>query len=126
MGKRVGLDSWTIIELTKNPAQDGKNKMPFPSPIMAGEVVKRFIDLTGALKVSTLKKLAKAVKNPDTQKILTKLADKNSPDFKNMTKQNWGLFNVLENYNIDLSLEELVDVSDRIKPRFYTIASSNR
>lgn len=124
--KRVGLDSWTIVELNKNPAQDGNNKMPFPSPIMAGEVVKRFIDLSGMLKVSTLRKLAKVVNNFEIKEALTKMTEKNNKDFVNMQNQNWCLFHLIENYNIELSLEELVDISDRIKPRFYTIASSKR
>jgi len=54
------------------------------------------------------------------------MTEKKNKDFINMTNQNWCLFNLIENYNIDLSLEELVDISDRIKPRFYTIASSKR
>jgi len=43
-----------------------------------------------------------------------------------MVSKRWSLIQLIENYNITLELSELIDVCERIKPRYFTISSSER
>lgn len=57
---------------------------------------------------------------------ILKLVEKNNQEFKDMQAKHWGLINILENFDIRISLSELIEVCERIKPRYFTIASSQR
>jgi len=102
-------------------------KRPFPDGITVEQYLKRWIDLQGVLKKSTVKNLIEYSKDENTKKSLTDLMlAKNRKKYIMMVKQKYGLIDILSEFNIKLKLEELIDIGSHIQPRYYTIASSSK
>jgi len=82
--------------------------------------------LQGILKVSTVKKLAIHVTDKEKKDALKVLTKPNNEDFKKLQEKHLGIIDLMEMYSIRLSLEKLVEVTERIVPRYYTISSSSK
>lgn len=95
-----------------------------PDNITVRDALTWFIDLQGMLRNSTFKRLLEVVKNPEHKRLLKELSD--SKTIKELQARKWGLIDLLENYSIEISMNDLVEVSNRVVSRFYTIASSPR
>ena len=42
-----------------------------------------------------------------------------------MVAKSWGIIDIISNYQLNLTLEQLLSLCDRISPRLYTISSSS-
>lgn len=98
-----------------------KKKMPFRSGLTVIEILTKFVDLKEFPKNSFLKKLSKIIDKNDSEKILTCMKNKKSlEDFK---KERFGVLDFLKYYKIEISFEKFLEISNRIKARYFTIAS---
>jgi len=128
--KVLGLPLEQNFKLTLNKKfQKNKNiKKPFPSPISVGDYLRKYIDLQGVLKKTTIKSLAELLSQetqPKAKKFLEELTlPKNRLKYNSLIKKKYGIADLLLEQNITLKLEELIDIGSQIQPRYYTIASS--
>jgi len=127
---KFNLNLNDIFEVTQNPdvPSKGKFKHPFPSPIKVRTYLTKFCDLQGALRKKQLKDLAPFCSNEDNKNKLLFLASnegKAEYDIQIQSKMK-GLLDIIEEFDIQLSLSNLIQISNLILPRLYTIASSNK
>jgi NADPH-ferrihemoprotein reductase len=129
--KILGLDHTQKFSLSTNKrfAKNRNIKKPFPSPITVGDYLRKYIDLQGVLKKTTLKALAELLtkeSHPTAKKYLEDLIlPKNRLKYNALIKNKYGILDLLLEQNITLKLEELIEVGSQIQPRYYTIASSS-
>ena len=129
--KILGLDVAQKFSLSTNKrfAKNRNIKKPFPSPITVGDYLRKYIDLQGVLKKTTLKALAELLTkeaHPNAKKYLEDLIlPKNRLKYNALIKNKYGILDLLLEQNITLKLEELIDIGSQIQPRYYTIASSS-
>jgi NADPH-ferrihemoprotein reductase len=104
------------------------NKLhPFPTPISVRDALTKYCDLTTLVRKKILKKLASFAHNPEEQQKLEFLASlKGKDEFKRKLVEPMvtipDLFKMFPSIKIPLSV--LVQILDRIEPRYYNIASS--
>lgn len=118
-----------VVDLPENQlirvvSAGGDTKLPCPEYVTAGNFFRRWVDLQGVLKKSTLKALAKIV-GGDTQQQLEALAGKQGEkDFEEFNKKQFGIIDIITNFNIKLDVAQFVEIASRILPRYYTVSSS--
>ena len=105
--KSIGLDGDTMLEFS------GVSVLPFPSPIKARSLLKKFVDLQGTVKKSNIRNLAEGVKDPNVKKDLLSLADDKSR-LVSIHEKMWGIVDLIENFNISLEVKDLLLACDRI------------
>jgi len=126
----LGLNLSDVFAIEKNSENedDGNFKHPIPSPISVETYLTKFCDLTSSLRKKQLKDLAQFCANEDNKNKLLFLASsegKAEYDIQIQSRMR-GLIDLIEDYGVKLSLENLIQVSSLIQPRLYTIASSSK
>lgn len=92
-------------------------KLPCPTPIAAGDFFRKFADLQGSLKKSTIKKLAKLIKSQypteseELEKLTTKDGEKLLSDLNNKAL---GILDIFVNYNIKLDISDFMEINNNI------------
>ena len=127
---KFNLNLDDVFEVTQNPdvPSKGKFKHPFPSPVSVRTYLTKFCDLQSALRKKQLKDLAPFCSNEDNKNKLLFLASnegKAEYDIQIQSRMK-GLLDIVEEFDIQLSLSDLIQISNLILPRLYTIASSNK
>jgi len=126
----LGLELKTVFSVEQNPevVTKGKFKHPIPSPISVETYLTRFCDLQGALRKKQLKDLAPFCSNDDNKnKLLFLASNEGKAEFEiQISSRLKGLVDIIEEFDVKLSLEQLIQISTLITPRLYTIASSNK
>ena len=118
----VGLRDEELLVI--KPGQTNP-KMPCPERITVGNFFRSFVDLQGMLKKSTLKNLAKIVSCPRVALQLERLTSKDcEEEFEELTRKHYGLIDIITNFDIRLEITDLVNIANRILPRYFTISSS--
>jgi NADPH-ferrihemoprotein reductase len=130
VAKLLGLNLGDVFTIEKNPEDEksGSFKHPIPSPISVETYLTKFCDIQGSLKKKQLKDLAQFCQNEDKKNKLLFLASsegKAEYDIQIQSRMR-GLLDLIEEYGIQLSLENLLQISSLIQPRLYTIASSSK
>lgn len=121
----VGLEDGQLLEITST-SLNKSGKLPAPPIVTAGNLFRRFVDLQGVLKKSSIKALAKHISDPTIKEELESLLKKEGDaKLKELNSKMFGLIDLLTNYNIKLTPPQFLDVSSRIVPRLFTIASSS-
>lgn len=65
----LGLDLQSIVKIEENPGAKLKNaKRPFPSPIRVDTLLRKFVDLSGPPKKTSLKQLSELTFEPESKK----------------------------------------------------------
>ena len=100
---------------------DPKKKMPFNSGLTVREILTKFVDLKEFPKNSLLKKLSKIVEKSESEKLLTSMKDKKM--IEDLKKERFGVLEFLDYFKIKISFEKFLEISNRIKARYFTIAS---
>jgi NADPH-ferrihemoprotein reductase len=124
----LNLDDVFTIEKNSENEDDESFKHPIPSPISVETYLSKFCDLQGALRKKQLKELAQFCQNEDSKNKLLFLASgegKAEYDIQIQSRMR-GLLDLIEEYGVKLSLENLLQISSTIQPRLYTIASSSK
>lgn len=118
----VGLAETQLIRIQ---SAGGDTKLPCPELVTAGTFFRRWVDLQGVLKKSTLKALAKIV-GGETQKQLERIAGKEGEkEFEEFSKKQFGIIDIITNFDIKLSISQFVEIGSRILPRYFTVSSSS-
>ena len=103
----------------------GNIKHPFKTPCTVREALECYVDLHGFVQKKTIKTLANFCTVPAEKDKLLAIAN-NKTDYEQLGKNNIGLLDLLRQYrSIRMNLGELLQASQRIMPRYYTIASSS-
>lgn len=100
---------------------------PFPTPITTHEALVKYCDLTSLLRKKTLKKLAHFAQSPEEHaKISTLSSLKGNDEFKRKLQEPMlTVADFLKLFpSIRIPIGVLVQILDRIEPRYYHIASS--
>lgn len=120
-----------VIFMTPNPSLDAKKvaaiKYPMPAPFTVFEAVKRFVDLTGLVAKKTLKNFADYCSSPTEKELMLNLFNSKDELAKQVTDKHLGLIDILTALvpSCKPPLAALLQLSQRIMPRYYTIASSS-
>lgn len=125
----LNLKRSDTFKLVLNKRYEKGNKIfkPFPDPITVEEYLRHWICLQGVLKKSTIKSLISYVKDYNLKRTLESyILPKNRNIFNSFIRKKLGLIDFLVDHKIQLKLEELIDISSNIQPRYYTIASSSK
>lgn len=114
------------LELTFQFLSPGK-KHPFPTPISVRDALIKYCDLTSLVSKKILKQLALFAQNPNEQQKLEGLASlKGKDEFKRKLVE--PMISVVDLFrmfpSIKIPVSSLVQVLERIEPRYYIIASS--
>ena len=114
------------LELTFQFLSQGKQH-PFPTPISVTDALVKYCDLTNLVRKKTLKKLALFAGNTEQQQKLEFLSSlKGKDEFKRKIVEPMvtiaDLFRMFPSIKIPISI--LVQILERIEPRYYNIASS--
>eukprot|EP01017_Pseudomicrothorax_dubius_P010973 TRINITY_DN1400_c0_g1_i1.p1 TRINITY_DN1400_c0_g1~~TRINITY_DN1400_c0_g1_i1.p1 ORF type:complete len:650 (+),score=177.55 TRINITY_DN1400_c0_g1_i1:16-1965(+) len=119
-------DVFEVSESSDGGAKRRKGKLPVPSPISVRSFLTNFVDLQGTLKKSTLTAIAALVEDPAVKARLTAMAGPTGKEQfeREILVPHKGLLDLILEFNIKPSLAQLIDISSRIPPRYYTIASS--
>ena len=110
--KILGLDTGKNFKLNMSKKfEKNKNiKKPFPSPISVGDYLRKYIDLQGVLKKTTLKSLADLLNGetqPEAKKFVEDLTlPKNRVKYNSLIKKKFGIVDLLLEQKITLKLEE--------------------
>lgn len=104
-----------------------KIQHPFPTPITVREALTKYCDLTTLVRKKTLKKLSQFTSNLEEKQKLEFLSSlKGKDEFKRKLVEPMvtvaGLFKMFPSIKVPVTI--LVQVLDRIEPRFYNIGSS--
>ena len=104
-----------------------KGLHPFPTPITVREALTKYCDLTTLVRKKTLKKLSQFAAVPEEQAKLEFLASlKGKDEFKRKLVEPMlsvaELFKLFPSIKVPVTI--LVQILDRIEPRFYNISSS--
>ena len=114
------------LELTFEFLSPGKQH-PFPTPITVRDALVKYCDLITLVRKKTLKKLALFAQDPDEQQKLEFLSSlKGKDEFKRKIVEPMvniaDLFRMFPSIKIPISI--VVQVLERIEPRYYNISSS--
>jgi NADPH-ferrihemoprotein reductase len=129
----LGVDLNAIFSLKSAEQQrrtgtpNRKPKFPFPSPIKVETALKHFCDLNGPLKKNVLRSLSEFIPDEATkQKLAYLAAPQGKEEFDKLVEgEHKTLIDILKEYKIKLTLDQFIELSARIAPRYYTIASSS-
>jgi len=126
----LGLDLKTVFSVEQNPdvPSKGKFKHPIPSPISVETYLTRFCDLQGTLRKKQLKDLAPFCSNEDNKnKLLFLASNEGKAEFEiQIASRMKGLLDIIEEFDVKITLDQLIQFSTLIPPRLYTIASSSK
>jgi len=88
----------------------------------------RFCDLQGTLRKKQLKDLAPFCSNEDNKnKLLFLASNEGKAEFEiQIASRMKGLLDVIEEFDVKITLDQLIQFSTLIPPRLYTIASSSK
>lgn len=117
------------LELTFQFLPITGKKHPFPTPLTVGEALTKYCDLTSLIRKKTIKSLAKFASDLGEQKTLEFLASlKGKDEYRNVIEE--PMITVVDLFrkfpSVKIPIGALVQILDRIKPRFYTVASSSK
>jgi NADPH-ferrihemoprotein reductase len=127
--KLLGLNLSDVFAIEKNPENEqGNFKHPIPSPISIETYLTKFCDLQGSMRKKQLKDLAQFCKNEDNKnKLLFLASSEGKAEYDAQIQSGMrGLIDIIEDFDVKLSLENLIQISSLIQPRLYTIASSSK
>lgn len=115
------------LELTFQFLPIKGRKHPFPTPLTVEEALAKYCDLTSLVKKKILKSLSTFAANPDEKQELEFLSSlKGKDEYRRIIEE--PMLTIVELFHrfpsIKIPVGVLVQILDRIKPRFYTIASS--
>lgn len=115
-----------IIFETNERKKKGTAKHPFVTPCSAFDAIKKFVDLRGAISKKTIKAFAAYSQNEEEQKMMMEIAAKKELLENKVSSKHHGLLALLTSLfpSCKPSLAALLQLSQRIMPRYYTIASS--
>jgi NADPH-ferrihemoprotein reductase len=104
-----------------------KSLHPFPTPITVREALAKYCDLTTLVRKKTLKKLSQFASSPEEKSKLEFLSSlKGKDEFKRKLVEPMltvaELFKLFPSIKVPVTI--LVQILDRIEPRFYNISSS--
>jgi len=128
--KSLNLNLNDVFAVERNSTVDtnGQFKHSFPSPISVETYLTKFCDLQGALRKKQIKDLAQFCQNEeDKNKLLFLASNEGKTEYELQINSNMkGLVDLIEDFNISLPFENLIQISNVIMPRLYTIASSSQ
>eukprot|EP00347_Sterkiella_histriomuscorum_P023964 403332775 len=123
----VELDSMFVFKSNPNNTKKTAIKHPFPTPISINQALTEFVDLRGPLRKKMLKDLSVHCEDDREKEKLVFLSDAKSKTFVDeIEAPQIGLLDVMQKFtSLKLPLEAFFQISNRLMPRYYTIASSS-
>lgn len=121
---RYDPDRWFRLVPTE---EGGKAKALFPTPCSVRTALARYVDLTGAPRKSLLATLALFAQDGAERERLTRLGGKEGREeyAQWVTAESRSLLEVLQSFpSLEIPLEHFIELTPRLQPRYYTIASS--
>ena len=111
-----------------NVAEAKGVKHPFPTPCTVFDAVKRFVDLSGSVSKKTLKSFSGYCLDPKEKQRMIEIATSKDLLASEISSKQIGLLHVLSKMfpSCKPQLTAFLQNSQRIMPRYYTIASSNK
>lgn len=123
--KLMGYNPEQFFEITM---KNSSLKKPIPTPLKVKTYLKKFCDFYGKLNKMQLSVLLDHVEDPQIKESLQLYTTYEGEDLfiSEITEKQHSLFSLCELYKIRLPLEQLILISERIRPRNYTISSSSK
>ena len=102
-------------------------KLPFETPCTPFEAIKKFVDLKGTVAKKTMKNFASYCVSEVDKSKMEAIADSKEMLLSQVNNPKLGLIDVLTSLcpTCKPSLSALLQLSQKIMPRYYTIASSS-
>lgn len=121
MARRLGLHPEAVFEI--KPLSD-KKKSPIPSPCSVRDALEWYLDICAPPRDKLLSALAQYASDPREKARLTGFA---TTDKETFLQDHMSLWEVLDEFpSINIPFAALVELTPRLKPRFYTISSSSK
>lgn len=118
---KADIDMWFSI-------LDRDGGAPFPCPCSVRQALTKYMDICGAPKAHVLSALAECATAPEDRIKLEAMASKDGHEQyeKFVLQGRRGILELLEDFpSIDLNLAQLIEISPRLMPRYYSISSAS-